>query len=408
MEAMPGLPISFPVIVLLVSFFISIVGIGFVVPFLPIYATELGATGFALGFIMAAFSLSSGITQPLAGYFSDRLGRKFFLAAGLAVYSVGGFLYVLGSSVTDIVLVRFLQGVGGGFVFSVSLAYMADLAPKGYEGRYMGLYNVTLFSGFGLGPLLGGALKDTFGINMAFYGMCASSAMACILILLFLPDNRPQYTQSDDQRFFTVFRAIISEKRTCGVMLIRLGVMLSMIPSFIFLPVLLAQSMGASGVQIGLVITVRTVVSAIFQYPFGWVADHYSRVAITIVSVIGMASVVSLMGIASQYWHMLLLSGLLGINEALFMPANTAMMMDGGRSHGMGATMGLLNTSMQLGVFIGSLGAGMLVDSIGFRGAFISVGVIVTLMMGVSLPMLNAPLQNANARLNNPRIQEGR
>ena len=65
-----------------------------------------------------------------------------FLAAGLAIYSVGGFLYVLGSSVMDIVLVRFLQGVGGGFVFSVSLAYMADLAPKGYEGRYMGLYNV--------------------------------------------------------------------------------------------------------------------------------------------------------------------------------------------------------------------------------------------------------------------------
>ena len=98
---------KFPVVILLGSLFISTVGIGFVVPFLPVFATELGATGFALGFIMAAFSLSMVVTQPLAGSYSDRLGRKFFLVAGLAVYSVGGFLYVLNSSVVDIVVAPF-------------------------------------------------------------------------------------------------------------------------------------------------------------------------------------------------------------------------------------------------------------------------------------------------------------
>jgi DHA1 family multidrug resistance protein-like MFS transporter len=385
----PAAP-KFSVAILLGSILISTVGIGFVVPFLPVFATELGATGFALGLIMASFSLSMMITQPLAGSYSDRLGRKYFLAAGLAVFSVAGFLYVLTSSVGDIVLVRFLQGIGGGLIFSVSMAYMGDLAPEGYEGRYMGVYNVTMLSGFGIGPLLGGVLKDTFGMDMSFYGMGLTSAIACILVLFLLPESRSRDVRAKSKRVFAVFGEIMAQTRVRGVLLIRFSVMLSMVPSFIFLPVLMTQVMDASGVQIGMVITVRTLVSASLQYPFGWLADRHSRVVMTVVSVFGMAAVVSLFGFATEFWHVLLLFGFLGIGEALFMPANSAMILEGGRSHGMGATMGLLNTAMTIGMFVGSLGAGLLVDGFGFRIAFMAIGVIVALSASVSVPMMTA------------------
>ena len=378
------------IVILLGSLFIAIVGIGIVIPFLPVLAADLGASGFTLGLLAAAFSLSGAITQPMAGTFSDRMGRKYFLVAGLAIYSVGGFLYVVGSSVTDIILVRFLQGIGGGFVFSVSMAYMGDLAPKGYEGRYMGVYNVTLFMGFGLGPLIGGVLKDAFGIDMAFYGMGVLSAIACILVLVLLPESRPSTGQSQSVNPIAVFRPILAERRMRGVLLIRLIVMLSLSPTFVFLPVLMAQSMSASGLQIGLVIMVRTLVSAALQYPFGWVADRYSRVILTVASVLGMAVVVSFIGLATEFWEVLMLLGILGICEALFMPANSAMMLDGGRAHGMGATMGLFNTAMTGGIFIGSLGAGLLVDATDLGSAFMVVGVIVALGAGLSVPMLTA------------------
>jgi MFS family permease len=397
--ATPLVAPKFPVVVLLGSLFISTVGIGFVVPFLPVFATELGASGFALGLIMAAFSLSMLVTQPLAGSYSDRVGRKFFLVTGLAVYSVGGFLYVLSSSVGDIVLVRFLQGIGGGMIFSVSMAYMGDLAPEGYEGRYMGVYNVTMFSGFGLGPLLGGVLKDTFGMNIAFYGMGLSSAIACILVLFLLPESRTRDVRAESQRLFAVFGRILAQTRMRGVLLIRFSVMLSMVPSFIFLPVLMTQVMNASAVQIGMVITVRTLVSASLQYPFGWLADRHSRVVMIVASVFGMAAVVSLVGFATQFWHVLLLFGLLGVNEAIFMPASSAMIMEGGRSHGMGATMGLFNTAMAMGMFVGSLGAGLLVDEFGFRIAFMLVGVIVALSASVSVPMMAAtPRESSSSK----------
>jgi len=267
---------------------------------------------------------------------------------------------------------------------------MGDLAPEGYEGRYMGVYNVTMFSGFGLGPLLGGVLKDAFGMNMAFYGMGIFSAIACILVLFLLPESRTRDVRAESQRLFAIFGEILAQTRTRGILLIRFSVMLSMVPSFIFLPVLMTQVMGASGLQIGMVITVRTLVSASLQYPFGWLADRHSRVVMTVASALGMAAVVSLLGFATQFWHVLLLFGLLGVNEALFMPANSAMMLEGGRSHGMGATMGLFNTAMTIGMFAGSLGAGLLVDGFGFRIAFMLIGVIVALSAGVSVPMMTA------------------
>ena len=73
--------------VLLGSLLISTMGIGFVVPFLPVIATDLGATGFAVGVVMAVFSLSMGVSQPFVGSISDRYGRKPFLVVGLIIYS---------------------------------------------------------------------------------------------------------------------------------------------------------------------------------------------------------------------------------------------------------------------------------------------------------------------------------
>ena len=386
---MPRLAIA----VLLGSLFTSVIGIGFVVPFLPVIASELGATGFALGFLMAVFSLSMGISQPFVGSLSDRYGRRAFLVAGLAVYSACGFAYVLASSVADITAVRFIQGFGGGLVFSVSMAYMGDLAPPQYEGRYMAAYNVALFAGFGLGPLFGGILKDLFGITAAFYGMGISSAVACLLALALLPNRPPQVATQENQGIFAVFGAILAERRMRGILVARMAVMLSMVPSFIFLPVLMTQVMGASGVQIGLVITARTLVSAALQYPFGWAADRYNRVTLTIVSVLGMGGIVSLIGFSTEFWHVLLLFGLLGVTEAVFMPTNSAMTLEGGRSFGMGSTMGIVNTAMTIGMFIGSMTAGLLVDWFGFSLAFVFIGLTVASSLAISGPMMRAPAQ---------------
>jgi MFS family permease len=378
---------------LLGSLFIAIMGIAFVVPFLPILAVDYGASSFELGLIMASFSLSMAVAQPIVGHFSDRHGRKSFLLAGLAIYSLTGFAYVWSSSVIDMSLIRLVQGVGGGLVFAVSMAYVGDLAPEEHEGRYMGMYNVAMFGGFGCGPLIGGILKDSFGMNASFVGMGILGGVAFVSILLLLPESRSKINKEEPQEgILSSFKAILGETRMLGVFVIRLAVMLSMVPSFIFLPVLLTDVMQASATQIGLVITTRTLISAALQYPFGWVADRYNRILLTVFSLIGMSLVVSLIGLSFELWHAFLLFSLLGIMEAIFQPTNAAMILEGGRSHGMGTTMGIFNTAMSIGMFVGSLAAGVLIDNFGMTAGFMILGGVVFLSTLVSWPLLRVPL----------------
>ena len=363
-------------------------GIGFVVPFLPIFARDLGASGFELGLLVAGFSLSMGISQPLAGSYSDKYGRRKFLIAGLGTFAICGFAYNLTNSVVDITIVRLIQGFGAGMVFPVSMAYMADWAPEQYEGRYMGIFNISLMAGIGSGPIAGGVLNDLFGIKAAFIGMGCATTLSLILVALFLPETNAQRENKPNPPLLGVFKSILLNRKMRGVLLVRIGMMFAMVPSFVFLPVIMSETIGASGTLIGIVITCRTLLGAFLQSPCGWLADRYNRSILTIMSVLSVSIVVSVFGFATTLPQLMFIFILLGVFESLFMPTTSALAMESGQQFGMGATMGVFNTALTLGMFIGSISAGFLIDQFGFDIAFLIIGSIVACTCFASIPML--------------------
>ena len=75
-------------IVLVGSMFVSMLGMGIMTPFLPVYADELGATSLQVGMVQAMFSVAGLGTLLFVGRLSDRFGRKLFLSAGLFILGV--------------------------------------------------------------------------------------------------------------------------------------------------------------------------------------------------------------------------------------------------------------------------------------------------------------------------------
>ena len=122
-------------ITLLLSIFIALLGIGIIIPVMPVFAADLGAGGFSLGMIIAAFSISRGILQPIVGSLSDRWGRKGFLVAGLFIYGLVGLLIPQAQSVYNLIAIRGFHGVGSAMIVPIAMAYMSFLAPAGQEGR---------------------------------------------------------------------------------------------------------------------------------------------------------------------------------------------------------------------------------------------------------------------------------
>jgi MFS family permease len=363
-------------VVLLLALFIAVLGVGIIAPIMPIYATDLGATGITLGLMIAAFSISRAALQPVVGSLSDRHGRKRFLMAGLSLYAVMGLAYTLATSVEHLILIRLLHGVGSAMIMPIAMAYIGDLTPHGQEGRYMGLLNIALFAGISAGPILGGAFRDTIGINPAFYTMSALTAASLILILTLLPPQRSDREKRSTPGLLTMLRQMLHNNRVVGMLLPRMGTMIVMIPTMGFLPILMDNLMGATGIQIGIVISARTIVTAGLQFPFGKLADRYSKVVLILTGCSIIRAGVFLMPFAAGFLHLVWLSVLIGLGEALIWPTLGAIAVEEGHQYGQGSMMGVFNMAMSVGVLIGSLLAGSVMDLVGLEYSFYITAII--------------------------------
>lgn len=373
-----------------VSVFIALLGVGIVIPVLPLFATQLGATGFSLGVITATFSLSRGLLQPIVGSLSDRWGRKGFLLAGLFVYGLVGLLMPLAESVMHLVLIRFFQGVGSAMIIPVAMAYASFLSPPGHEGRSMGVINIAIFCGIGAGPILGGLCADAWGLASVFYMMAVLCFFSFLLVLINMPSCCPIDRQQQAGLFVNV-RLMLKRRRTVGILLARFATVLMMVPTMAFLPLMMEHWHENTSLKTGIVIASRTIMNAALQIPFGKLADRSDKVLLLVGGCLSMSLAVFLIPFMADFQSMILVYLFLGLGEAVLWPVLGAYAAEEGRTHfGHGTMMGIFNLAMSAGVFTGAMLAGASMDSWGMRRAF-----HITALAILILPLIAAVLIRA-------------
>jgi DHA1 family multidrug resistance protein-like MFS transporter len=364
-------------VTLLLSVFIALLGIGIIVPVMPVFAASLGAGGLALGLIIAAFSITRGIFQPIVGSLSDRWGRKGFLVCGLLVYALVGLAIPEATSVINLIVIRAFHGVGSAMIVPVAMACVSDMSPVGQEGRYMGLLHIAIFTGIGSGPLLGGFFTDLWGMAAAFYAMAGLSCLALLLVLFQMPVTERKDRGIRRMGIIEALRSMLTRRRTGGILLARMATMIIMVPTMAFLPLLMHQWFQSSGMEIGIVIACRTLVSALLQTPFGRMADRRDKTGLLQIGCVVISAVMCLVSLADSFWWLLVLFVLLGMGEAIIWPTLGALATEEGRQYGQGTMMGVFSLAMSVGVFCGSLGAGFTMDLLGLRWSFFIIGVLV-------------------------------
>lgn len=373
---------------LLATVFVALLGLGIIIPIMPLYAEELGASSTMIGLMVAGFSVSRGICQPIVGGLSDRRGRRRFMLVGLTVYSLTGLLFVVAGSVLDLMLIRIVQGVGSAMIIPIAMSYVADLAPAGEEGRLMGQLNVALFAGIGSGPVVGGVFLDGLGMESAFYAMSAMAGIALLLVRFVLPADHGRKVV-DRPPLLQTFTAMIHSPRVVGIMSARASTMVVMVPSMAFLPLLMEEFMDASGSQIGVVIATRTLTNAALQTPFGRLADRFDRGRLVLVGSCIMAGAMLSIPHAGQFVYLVAIFAVMGIGEAVVWPTLGALATEEGRHFGQGSTMGVFNMSMSLGILIGSIGAGTMADLYGLSAAFTAVGILLVVVAVVATRLIH-------------------
>ena len=151
---------------------------------LPTIAGDLGGAS-KLAWVVTAYMLASTITTPLAGKLGDLYGRKVVLQTALAVFLVGSVLCGLSQNMTELILFRAIQGLGGGGLMVTTQAAIGDVVPARDRGRYSGLMGGVFGISTVIGPLLGGFFVDNLSWRWIFYinvpiGMIAFGVIAAV------------------------------------------------------------------------------------------------------------------------------------------------------------------------------------------------------------------------------------
>ena len=138
--------------------FIDLLGFGIVIPILPYYTSQFGASAWELGWIMTLFSAMQFFCAPLWGRLSDRVGRKPVLMISL-LGSAGCFI-LLGwaQSLTWIIIARLFGGIFAATI-STAYAYVADITTPENRAKGMGTVGAAFGLGFVCGPVFGGILS---------------------------------------------------------------------------------------------------------------------------------------------------------------------------------------------------------------------------------------------------------
>ncbi|RHW39810.1 MFS transporter [Lysinibacillus yapensis] len=353
--------------ILMLNMFITMGGVGIIIPVLPSYLHVFNAGGEVYGFLIAIFAFAQFLFSPIAGNLSDRFGRKIFIIGGLVVYGIAQIIFGLASEVWILFLGRFLSGLGAAFIMPPIMAYVADITTVEERGKGMGLIGAAISLGFMIGPGLGGFLAKV-DLQFPFFLAGVVALLAAILSYIVLPNVKPQvkeqavpHAQSKGENIFT--QMVRSVKTSYFVLLIVVFTFSFGISNFqSTLSMFLTYKFAYSPIDIAIVITIGGFAGVILQmFIIDKLFKRFGEMKVILVNLLVAAATMILMIYVGGFFIILTVTTLFQIATVFIRPSvNTLISKFAEDEQGFAA--GMNNAYMSLGNMIGPSLAGVLLE----------------------------------------------
>jgi MFS transporter, DHA1 family, solute carrier family 18 (vesicular amine transporter), member 1/2 len=333
-----------------------------IVPILPQYAAEHGASQEMIGIMFACYAVAFLVTTPLVGVPSDRFGRKTPMLAGLAGLFASTLLFAFSSDMTVLMIARALQGVSAAATWTAGLALVADMFPAESRQMATGIALTGSIAGTLLGPLFGGFLYDFGGYLLPFLAAAGLVLVDGAARLLLLKDP-PRNVTGEKTSIIALAR-----DRTilimAGIIVVVAGTTGMLEPT---LPLYLVQ-IGISPAMIGLLFAVVALASLVASPLSATVVKRFGRKKTITVGLAITAILLPLAAVAGSFLAEALVMALLGAVLAIGLASVPQEMTDiaerkGG--NGNGAVYALFNVAMSVGMMVGPMAGGLLAGSLG-------------------------------------------
>jgi DHA1 family multidrug resistance protein-like MFS transporter len=343
---------------------VSMIGFSSIFPFLPLYVKSLGTVSFlsvelCTGLVFSGQAFSMMIASPVWGALADRWGRKLMVVRSMFGGAVIIALMAFARSAEELVALRMIQGLITG-VMGASNALVAATVPRGRAGYAMGLMQVSMGLGLGLGPVIGGFVADAYGYRAAFYITAGLLALAGIVVLFGVEEHFVARETADRSgfRFFTAWKRVLSAP---GVLLAYTLRFINQMGRIVYIPVLplfilsLTHAPNKINSFTGLVIGLSSAATALFSVYLGRLGDRSGYRRIVIIGLLAAFALFLLQAVVTAGWQLLGLQIFYGVAMGGIVPGISALLAVYSREGDEGAVYGLDNAITSGARMIGPL-----------------------------------------------------
>jgi MFS transporter, DHA1 family, tetracycline resistance protein len=191
----------------------EVLGFSLILPLLPFFAQDFGASPLVVASILSSFSLFQFVSAPILGRLSDYWGRKPLLLASQVSTFLSFVILARASSLWMIFLSRAVDGLlGSNFV--VAQAYISDVSSKKNRSKAFGISGMAFGIGFLIGPAMGGYLSK-FGFSVPAWAAAGMSLLSILLTFMFLKETVKKREVESDFKLFdlAVFKKYLQDKK---------------------------------------------------------------------------------------------------------------------------------------------------------------------------------------------------
>lgn len=405
----PGGKVTVPLqlkVLIFASFLIAL-GYGLVAPVLPAFARSFDVGASAATLVVSIFAFSRLLFAPVTGRLLTRAGERSIYSAGLLIVALGSVGAGLATSYPALLAARALGGIGSVMFTVAAMGILIRNAPPSIRGRISGYYATSFLLGNILGPVLG-ALLSGWGMRLPFFLYAGMLLLASLVVLIMLGRVDRQQAQgqaraggSQQQKpaltlkqawGFSNYRAALATNFAMGWSIF--GVQSSLIPlaAVALLTQLHAGEAGfdplAAGAQLsGITLATYAAGNALMQIYSGKLSDRYGRRPLVFAGLLWAGTVTILLGWVTMPPFFVGTALLLGVGAALMGPSLQASVSDviGSQRSG-GQPLAIYQMANDIGMIVGPLLAGLIIDQAGFREALGLCGALLLLASLTWLP----------------------
>ncbi|HLH75073.1 MAG TPA: MFS transporter [Chloroflexota bacterium] len=326
---------------------------------LPVYVLALGGSDADAGLVTGALAFTALLLRPLIGWLADTWRRRPLVLIGTSCYGLASIVYLLAGSVPVLVLGRILHGYGLSNYTTAANAYLADIAPPRRRAEAIGFYAAAADIGLITGPAVGFFIIALLGFHRLFY-LSAGLAFTAFVVSIFAREKRQKPTEkrppwSPKTGIVALDALPIAWTAFC------LGCGFGPVNAFISI---FAESRGIGNP--GLYFTVQALALMFSRTFSGRLADRRGRAFVMIPGLIISALALALLPLAHDLPRFMLSAALFGMGFGATQPATMALVVDRVPAVQRGLAMSTYFMGFDSGISLGSIGLGVLSQSLGF------------------------------------------